>query len=120
MVKEVALVTVSCVLFIQMGLASEIQKRIRFRLTILSCPKCATFWSVLAYLLIGGNGIILSVATSFISAYSALWLSLLYDILAKIYNVCYEAITETDDTPTDAQAGAHDTEAGAADEVSKM
>ena len=103
MLKEAALITVSCVLFVQMGLSKAIQERIRFRSVVLSCPKCATFWSVLAYSLITGNGILPSVAASFVSSYCALWLSLLYDALARIYNSCYEAITETDDTAPDAE-----------------
>lgn len=103
MLKEASLVTVSCVLFVQMGLSQAIQERMGFRSVVLSCPKCATFWSVLAYSLITGNGILPSVAASFVSSYCALWLSLLYDALAKLYNSCYEAITETDDTAPDAE-----------------
>ena len=117
MITEAALITVSCVLFVQMGLSRAIQDVAGFRSEILSCPKCSTFWSVFVYLLVTGNGIVESVAASFLSSYSALWLSLLYDALAKLYNDCYEAISETDDASTDAEAGADGAETPA-DEVS--
>lgn len=120
MIEEVALLTVSCVLFIQMGLSHAIQERIGVRSEILSCPRCCTFWSVLVLLLISGHGIIRSVAASFLSSYSALWLSLIYDALAKLYNTCYEAITENDDTAPDAEAGPDDHAEAADDEVSEM
>lgn len=104
MVKEVALITISAVLFVQMGLSSAIQESIRVYFRIASCPKCATFWSVLAYCLLTRKGFILSVAASFLSAYAALWLALLYDALALLYNYAYELITETDGTSSDAEA----------------
>ena len=112
--------TVSCVLFIQMGLSGAIQERLKLRSEIMSCPKCASFWSVLAYLLVTGNRILPSVATSFVSSYCALWLSLLYDALAKLYNACYDAISETTDTSKDAKAGTAEDATGYTDEVSQM
>ena len=112
MIQEAALLTVSCVLFVQMGLSRAIQERMGFRSEILSCPKCASFWSVLAYMIITRHGILASVAASFLSSYSALWLSLIYDALAKLYNTCYDAISETDDAAKDAEAEADGSEAG--------
>ena len=119
MIGEAALVTVSAVLFVQMGLSGAVQETIRLRSRIASCPKCLAFWSTLAYCILTGNGIVASVATSFICSYAALWLALLYDALALIYNSAYESITETNDTSKDAEAGADDTEA-TADEVPQM
>ncbi len=104
MVKEVALITISAVLFVQMGLSSAIQDVLHFYFKIASCPKCATFWSVLAYCLLTRKGFVVSIAASFISAYVALWLSLLYDALALLYNYAYEYITEPDGTSSDAEA----------------
>lgn len=120
MVKEAALITASAVLFVQMGLSSAIQEILHFHSKIASCPKCVAFWSTLAYSISTGHGIIVSVSASFISAYAALWLSLLYDALAVLYNLCYEQISET--------PGAADAEAGegqpstttSADEVPQM
>lgn len=116
MISDAALVTISCVLFVNMGLSRAIQERIGFRSEILSCPRCCAFWSVLAYLLVTGNGILQSVAASFLSSYSALWLSLVYDALARLYNHCYDAISETD-ASKDATAATDESET-ATDEVS--
>lgn len=62
-----------------------------------------------------------SVATSFICAYCALWLALLYDAVAIFYNYCYEQITKTTDASTGAKRpdGSTDTQADP-DAVSKM
>lgn len=121
MIREAALITVSAVLFVQMGLSSAIQETLHFRSRIASCPKCATFWSVLAYSILARNGIIASVAASFICAYVAQWLALLYDALAILYNSIYESINEPQDTPEDAGPDTEQPAASAAtDEVSEM
>jgi len=118
MVTEAALITVSCVLFVQMGLSHAIQERIGFKSEILSCVRCCTFWSVLVYSLLARYGILQSVAASFLSSYAALWLALIYDALAKFYNSCYESITETTDASPDAEAGPDKDTSGSPDEVS--
>ena len=116
MVREAALITASCVLFVQMGLSGAIQERLKVKLRILSCPKCFSFWTVLAWTLCNGHGAIVSVAASFFCAYAALWASLILDGLAVLYNRLYEQITETTDTPEDAEARPGD-EGPAPDEV---
>lgn len=121
MITEVALITVSCVLFVQMGLADAIKEAVHIRLRIVSCPKCLAFWVCLAWTLAHEYGLVLSVATSFLCSYCALWIALLYDSLAKIYNYLYEQITTTQDTSEDAEGAdcPADTET-LGDEVSKM
>jgi len=101
MIQETALILISCVLFIQMGLSQAIQDFLKVRLRFLSCPKCLTFWVTLITLLTYGNTVIESVAVSFIAAYLALWLSLLYDCMATIYNKCYDHLSKTQDTESD-------------------
>lgn len=121
MIREVALITVSAVLFVQMGLSDTIQDVIHFRSRIASCPKCVSFWSVLAYCILTERGVIVSVASSFICAYVALWIALAYDALALIYNTVYESITETKDTASDAGPGPASPDATtASDEVPQM
>ncbi len=114
MITEAALILVSCVLFVQAGLADAIQETIHVRLRIASCPRCLTFWACLAWTLLTGHGLLVSVAASFVTAYCAIWLSLVYDALAVLYNYTYEQITKTQDTapaseragsPTDPSAG---------------
>ena len=120
MFKEAAMITISCVLFVQMGLSRAIQERIGFNSKILSCSRCLTFWSVLMYMLLTGHGVLPSVTASFLSALSALWLSLLYDALAKFYNTCYDAISETTDTASEAEANPGQDQAGDSNEVSEV
>lgn len=98
MVGQAILILISCVLFIQMGLSAAFQKVLSIKIDFLSCPKCFTFWVTFFALLIKGYGIIEIVTVSFISAYLALWLSLLYDYLANLYNKLYEHISETQST----------------------
>jgi len=92
--KEAAEITASCVLFIGMGLEAEVERALSCRFRVLSCPKCLTFWSVLAFGLLTGNGCVETVAVSFLSSYAALWLSLLCDELTLLYNKLYESITQ--------------------------
>lgn len=105
MVLEVALITVSCVLFIQMGLAEAVWNTLHVESRIASCPKCLTFWLVLLWTITHRVGFIHSVATSFLASYSAVWLAQLYDLLAVMYNRLYDKISKTPDTEDDAQAG---------------
>ena len=112
MLREAALITASCVLFVQMGLSGAIQERLKVRLRILSCPKCLSFWTVLAWTLCRGHGAIVSVAASFFCAYAATWAALMTDGLAVLYNWLYEQITETTDTAETAEAGPDDPSPG--------
>ena len=103
MITEAALVTISCVLFIQMGLCETIEKFLSVSFKIISCPKCCTFWTCLGVLIWHKNSIIDSVAASFIASYVATWLALLYDSLAILYNYAYESITPNPDTSEGAE-----------------
>lgn len=97
MIREVALIVASCVLFVSMGLSDAVQETLHVRFRILSCPKCCTFWAVLLWTLLHGTGFVLSVAASFLSAYAALWAALILDGLSVLYNKCYELISKTSD-----------------------
>lgn len=119
MIREVALITVSCVLFVQMGLSDAISGVFHVRFRVLSCPRCIVFWSSLIWTLATKNNFVVSVAASFIASYCALWLTLAYDAVAILYNDIYEQITKTNDTSSDAERPGNpaDTQAGL-DEVS--
>lgn len=102
MITEAALILLCCVLFVQAGLSEAIQGVLHIRLRIASCPRCLTFWSCLAWLLLNGYAPLASVAASLVTSYLAMWLCLVYDALALLYNTIYEKITTTHDTaPTD-------------------
>lgn len=96
--NETVMIALSCVLFVTMGLADAIQEYVPFRLRILTCPKCLTFWSSLLYNLIAGQGVIRSIAVSFIIAYIALWAALIMDAITVLYNYIYEKITRNEES----------------------
>ena len=87
------MLTLACVLYIDMGLHDAIVRRVGFSLPITGCPKCLTFWLVLASSLLHRGSVVQSVAVSFLCSYAALWLSLAYDALTTLYNYIYERIT---------------------------
>jgi len=71
-------------------------------LPIISCPRCFTLWSVLAYGLwsVGFSDIPLILAVSFLASYTAIWLELLEGYIDTLYMKLYGKITSdnTDDT----------------------
>ena len=117
--REAALIMVSCVLFVQMGLSGAVQETLHIRLPFLSCPKCLTWWICCAYLVLHDYGIIMSAAASFMLAYCALWLALAYDALAILYNHAYKTITRGAAEDAEADSREDGPEAGS-DAVSEM
>ena len=116
---EAAMVMVSCVLFINMGLCEAIEKTLSVRFKILSCPKCLTMWSCLACLLLKGYEIIPSIAVSFIISYFAMWLTLVLDLLSTLYNKSYEFFFQPPGADkTSESPEADNSEAGGPDAVS--
>ena len=98
------MVAVSCILYIGMGLHDAVSDVLGVRIRITGCPKCLTYWSVLAYCLLSGCRFVPSMFAAFSLAYCALWASLLLDALAKLYNNYYDK-NQTDDTQeSEAQA----------------
>jgi hypothetical protein len=120
MITGAALITVSCVLFVQMGLSEAALGLLHIRSRILSCPKCLTFWSTLLWSLLSGHDVLLSIAASFICAYAAMWAALLIDGMTVIYNKCYESISKTNGSSEDAEAGGSQAVPEADSQVPKM
>ena len=94
---EVVAITFSCVMFIHLGLVDAIlgvygveEKNV----PIITCPKCLTFWSVLAYLFLTKHNIIQSVATSFLASYITIWFDLLLGIMDMWYEELYRKISD--------------------------
>jgi hypothetical protein len=70
-------------------------------------------------LIVTKHNTIESVATSFIASYCALWLSLLYDYIALLYNYLYEQINkETDASEVTKKSENHSDKKAGYDEVS--
>lgn len=89
-----------CVTANHLGLIEAIQTVTqRNHLPIISCPKCFTFWSVLAYGLwsVGFSDIPYMLAISFLTSYAALWLELLEGYVDTLYLKAYEKITTASD-----------------------
>lgn len=100
---DIVMLVLSATLANHLGLVEAVERVIRCRLPIVDCPKCCSFWSVLAYTLLTGCEPIASVAVSFVSAYAAVWLVLLYGYIDTLYNKIYEDIY-TKDAEDDAGA----------------
>lgn len=110
--KDAVMLTVACVLYISMGLHDAIVRRVGFSLRITDCVKCLVFWLTLIYNIVCRHPVVECVAVSFLCSYAALWLTLGYEALARIYNDLYDKITNSAATeaPTDEDAEA-DTDA---------
>lgn len=106
MLKEAALIVISCVLSVQMGLVGAVEERLGFEFHILSCPKCSTWWISIAWHLLHRRALLDTVAVSFISSYIALWLALAYDVAAVFYNYAYERIKKEDEEVAELSADA--------------
>ena len=115
-IADVAALTLVAVLANHMGLIEAIEGVIKHKLPIINCSRCLTFWSVLCLLCC--NNVAAKpttiVATSFLAAYAATWLELLFGIIDKQYERIYkktypEAAKET------AEAGAGATHAESAE-----
>lgn len=82
-----------CVLFVHMGLGDIVCKVIRRNLSLFSCVKCFTFWTVSAYtILFTDLEPIVCVSTAFATSYIALWLDLIFSKLAVLYEKIYKSV----------------------------
>lgn len=98
--SEAAMIMFSCVSVNHLGLVAAIEDIVRRPLPVINCPKCLTFWCVLAYMLshVGLEDVPKSVAASFLFAYLSLWLQLLLALTDRLFNMLYDKIHSTTDT----------------------
>jgi len=113
MILDIASIVFVCVTMNHLGLIGAIQTVTRCnRLPIVSCVKCFTFWSVLAYELwsVGFSDIPLTLAISFLASYAAIWLELAEGFIDTLYMKLYGKIytTSTDAVASDAEGGDSD------------
>ena len=107
---DIASIVFVCVTANHLGLIKAIESVIKCNhLPIISCPKCFTFWSVLAYQwLVGFTDAPLMLTISFLASYSAIWLELFEGFIDTLYMKCYEKIypnTADDTAAADADNG---------------
>ena len=100
---DVLMIVFSATAANHLGLVAAAENIIRHRLPVVNCPKCAAFWSVLAYSIYVSEINFPNIAAAFLSAWSAIWLDLLMGIIDKLYIKIYDKIYSTTDT-TDSDA----------------
>jgi len=82
-----------------LGLIRAVERVVRHRLWVIDCPKCLTFWCVLA-LGMSGDGAIAThpsaltrlLAVSLFCSYLAIWLELIEGLIDKLYDYVYHKI----------------------------
>lgn len=86
----VGLIFLSCVLFVHLGLGATICRIIRLDIYLLKCPRCMTFWSILAYTLFATDyGWEVCISSSFVASYLSLWADLVFKKIAEVYEKLY-------------------------------
>lgn len=72
-----------------MGLCSAVASRIKILgptiVKVIRCPKCLTFWLSALWLIAHGQALLASVMVSLLCSYAVLWITLLLELLYKIY-----------------------------------
>ena len=114
--KDIACIVFVCVTANHLGLigaAISVCFKKRRTLPIISCPKCLTWWTTMAYGAIltatyrygcHPSDVIYWLAISFLASYLALWLELAEGVIDKLYDYVYGKIYPTaDSTDPDAE-----------------
>lgn len=107
---DIACIIFACVTANHLGLIKAAEDLSGYRLYVVNCPKCLTFWSVMLYGCCDDvhTAPLMVLAISFLSSYLALWLELAEGYLDLIYMKAYEKIItrDLDDTVApDSQRG---------------
>ena len=97
----VVMIMFSCVAANHLGLIAAVEEVINHKLPVVNCPKCFTWWALMTYGIVSGENVIVTVSASFLSAYAAIWLQLLFGIIDNQYNRIYGKVYPTADTADD-------------------
>ena len=94
------MITFSVVAANHLGLVAAIERTVKHRLPIVNCPKCMTFWTVLAYGVwnVGIPDLPPTIAVALLAAWAAIWLELFMGFVDQLYLKAYEQIYPTADT----------------------
>lgn len=101
----IACIVFSAVTANHLGLVKAIEEVADRELKIVNCPRCLTFWGVLAYSVVTSREAITSLAVSFLASYAAIWLELFEGFIDSLYQKCYEKIYPNSDDDTTAADG---------------
>ena len=108
--KDIACIIFVCVTANHLGLIGAVIGvffKKRRTLPIISCPRCLTWWTTMAYGAILTathrygchlSDVICWLAISFLASYLALWLELAEGVIDKLYDYIYGKIYPTADT----------------------
>lgn len=110
--SDIACIVFACVTANHLGLISAIEDVTGWKIPVVGCVKCLTFWAVLGYGCYGiatnGTELVTSAVTvlavSFLASYIAIWLELLEGFVDKLYTKCYDKIYSTEDDTAAADA----------------
>lgn len=92
---DIALILFSCVCANHLGLIGAIEGVIGYRIPIVNCPKCFSFWCTLSYCIINNTSIVHSLAIAFLIAYLSIWLELLMGFVDTLFWIAYEKVYST-------------------------
>ena len=98
---DIASIVFVCVTMNHLGLIRAIEEQIDHKLPIIDCPKCSSYWSVLAFTLVTTYDVITSLAISFLASYAAIWLELIEGIIDTLYARIYDKVFTTTDAADD-------------------
>ena len=94
--KAIAEIVFICTAVNHLGLIGTIEGILKRELPVINCPRCFTFWSVLAYQLVTDCNPLFALAIAFLSSYMALWLNLFMYGISTLYNRIYDKIEDYD------------------------
>ena len=98
--RDIACIVFVCTAVNHLGLIKAVEEKIGRELPVINCPKCFTFWSVMAYGIyvfeINFGNIVAALphllAISLLCSYLAIWLELLMYAIDTLYNRIYVKI----------------------------
>ena len=98
------LLDIACLVFVSvtanhLGLVKSAEEVLRKELLVVNCPRCLSFWLVLAYGLksIGLDAFITVLAISFLASYAAIWLELFEGYIDTLYKKYYDKVLSAED-----------------------
>lgn len=94
---DIAMIVFACTAANHLGLVYAAEKVIGFKLPVVNCCKCSSFWLTLLFCMLncGEIAIITIIAVSFLASICAVWLELLMGFIDTLYDKAYERIYDT-------------------------
>lgn len=103
--RDIACIVFVCTAVNHLGLIKAIEGIIKREIPIVNCPKCASFWATLTYLLLGTKGNLMEIplwlAISLLCSYLAIWLELIMYSIDTLYNRIYGILENNNEEERD-------------------